>query len=460
MGKIFDHIKNYNKDIYPFHMPGHKRVSRNIFEGYHPYQVDFTEIDGLDDLHHPEEMYRKSMNKMKEFYHTVETFYLVNGSTSGIMASIAAVCDLGDTIIVTRNCHKSVYMAIELLALNPVYIYPEIESENGIVTHISLDKVSEIVDKHPEAKGLVLTSPTYEGIVMNIAEVSEITKQANITLIVDEAHGAHFPFGKDFPISAVYEGADIVIQSMHKTMPALTQSSILHVCETRNVSIKRIQECIDYFETTSPSYLLTASIDDAFEFGLENSELFHQYYLKLINLKKQLKKLKYLYVIDVDDLSKIVISTAKTNMTGKQLCDILLNKYNLQMEMAQETYCLAMTSICDTEDGYSRLIQALFDIDRNLEIKNNEDYQYSIIKNDMVYIPYKAKRMMKKSVEIEKSLDFISGEYIYLYPPGIPLIVPGEKINRQCIQKIMDYKKNHFHIQGLEDTDYIKIVDE
>jgi arginine/lysine/ornithine decarboxylase len=461
MGKVFDHIQKYNKNIYPFHMPGHKRISRNIFKGYHPYEVDFTEIETLDDLHCPEEMYRQSMDDMKEFYQTEETFYLVNGSTSGIMASITAICDLGDTIIVARNCHKSVYMAIELLGLNPVYIYPEIDKENGIVTHISREKVRKIVDNHPNAKAVLLTSPTYEGNVMNISAIASITRQKGMALIVDEAHGAHFPFGDDFPESAIKEGADLVIQSMHKTMPALTQTSLLHVCRTNFVSVKRVQECINYFETTSPSYLLTASIDDAFEFGKDEKEKFHYYYLKLKEVREKLNKLKHLSIVSVDDIGKIVISTAKTNMTGKELYDILLNKYQLQMEMAQETYCIAMTSVCDSNEGYDRLIDALFDIDKNIDNRKIERNHFSMEENKIIYRPYEAKRMMKESIKIKNSAGFVSGEYVYLYPPGIPLIVPGEQINEKCIQKIMDYKKYHFQVRGLEDSEcrMIKIVE-
>ena len=451
MAKIYNNMKNYKKTIYPFHMPGHKRIARDIFSGIHPYEVDFTEIDHMDDLHEPEEMFRDLMDEMKDFYGSKESFLLVNGSTSGIMAAIATCCDLGDSIIVGRNCHKSVYMAMELLALKPIYLYPEMEKENGTVTHIDLEKVKEIVDKHRDAKAFVLTSPTYEGKTMEVEKISAIVKEAGMYLIVDEAHGAHFPFGKYFPTSALSKGADLVIQSMHKTMPALTQTALLHLSKDSTLTAKKVQECIDYFETTSPSYLLMASIADAFSFGKENAKIFDEYFYRLQDFRQKMGRLKHLHLLPVDDVGKLVISTANTNMTGKQLYDILLETYGLQMEMVQETYCLAMTSVCDTKEGYLRLEKALFEIDGRLEEKKGVEIPAMLVDKEQIVIPYRAKRMKKISLRKKEALGKVSAEYIYLYPPGIPLIVPGEKINQGVLDKIEEYKQKHLKIKGLED---------
>ncbi|MDO4943516.1 MAG: aminotransferase class I/II-fold pyridoxal phosphate-dependent enzyme, partial [Lachnospiraceae bacterium] len=391
-----------------------------------------------------------------------ETFYLVNGSTSGIMASIASTCNLGDTIIIGRNCHKSVYKAVELLGLHPVYIYPNVDKKNGMVINISIDKIGEIVDKHPEAKAVLLVSPTYEGMTIDINAIAHITRNRNIPLIIDEAHGAHFSFGEDFPKSAIDLGADVVIQSMHKTMPALTQTALLHVC-TDCIATKKMRECIDYFETTSPSYLLTASIDDAFEFGIQNRNRFHQYYHELKRLKSRLKNLEKLYIVEVDDPGKIVISTSKTTMTGKQLYDILLRKYHLQMEMAQETYCLAMTSVCDTKEGFQRLSDALIEIDGTLErCCKKTDFFDEKITNICACTPYEAKRHQKKEILLEESIGKINGEYIYLYPPGTPFLVPGEVINELCVQKIKEYIVQSLNIKGLiyKEEIYIKVLEQ
>lgn len=462
MGNIYKKIKSYSKkQNYPFHMPGHKRMAGTIFEHTHPFEVDFTEIDGLDDLHDPQGMFRDSMDNMKKFYGTEETFFLVNGSTSGIMAAITSVCDLGDEIIIGRNCHKSVYKAVELLGLHPIYLYPDVETENGLVIGVSCEQLKKIVEEHPNAKAVVLVNPTYEGMVMNIEEVAMLIKGRNMMLIVDEAHGAHFSFADDFPESAISQGADFVIQSLHKTMPALTQTALLHVC-TKQVEIGKVQDSIDYFETTSPSYLLTSSIDDAFIFGISNKELFHKYFMRLQKLRCELKELKYLNLVDTDDPGKLVISTAKTSMTGKQLYDILLKEYHLQMEMAQDSYCLAMTSVCDTEEGYQRLIDALFEIDRGIKEGKIKLFSNWMIKNQCVFTPYEAKRKEKMSVMLQESLHRVSGEYVYLYPPGIPLLVPGEKMNQACIEKICEYLKKGFTVKGIDHNGgtWIKILKE
>lgn len=460
MNEIYKTMKKYSEsDIYPFHMPGHKRRKMDIFQGKHPYEVDFTEVDGLDDLHEPEEMFRTALDRAKEFYGTKETFFLVNGSTSGIMASIAAVCQIGDTIIVGRNCHKSVAKAIELLGLHPVYVYPEYDSENGMVTEISIEAVKKAVEEHPEAKGVLIVSPTYEGVVMDILGISEITRGHQMALIVDEAHGAHFPFSEHFPKSAISLGADLVIQSLHKTMPAFTQTALLHVCTDR-IEGKRVQESIQYFETTSPSYLFSASMEDAIAYGIQEKEAFEQYWRLLREFRKKAEGWKYLQLADNDDQGKLVISTAKCKMTGKQLYDILLKKYRLQMEMAQERYCLAMTSVCDTAEGYERLAQALEEIDQVCEGQETEYFTQWKVENELVMIPNMARRADTERVLVEECAGRISGEYIYLYPPGIPLVVPGERLSKEVIMKMKEYQDGELRIRGMEDSEakWIKVI--
>lgn len=460
MKRIYEQLLKYrNHGPYPFHMPGHKRKIDDCFAGIHPYEMDFTEIDGLDDLHEPEEMFREDMDEMKAFYGTKESFFLVNGSTSGIMAAIASVCDLHDTIIISRNCHKSVYFAIELLGLHPIYIYPTLDEKNGTVINIDAVELEKIVEKHLEAKAVMLVSPTYEGKVMDIPKISTITKKHHMALIVDEAHGAHFSFGNEFPESAITQGADLVIQSLHKTMPALTQTALLHVCTDR-ILPQKVQESIDCFETSSPSYLFAASMEHAIDYGMHHEREFQQYYHRMKRLREQLAAMKHFYILDTEDVGKVAISTAKSNMTGKQLYDILLSNYGLQMEMAQETYCLAMTSIYDEEEDLKRIVEALLEIDQMAEKKKAEKIKGWTQEESLVYIPYEAKRKKQKSVALEESLGKISGEYLYLYPPGIPLLVPGERINEKSLQKIQEYKEKQFVIKGMEDkkAEKIKVI--
>lgn len=451
---IYDRMTAYQKlNIYPFHMPGHKRQPLEIFDGVHPFEIDYTEVDGLDDLHEPEEMFRDSMNMAKQFYGTKEIFYLVNGSTSGIMASIAAVCDFGDTIIVGRNCHKSVYKAIELLGLHPVYIYPQTELENGLVTHIDCEDVRMAVDNHPQAKAVMLVSPTYEGNLMNIKEISMCIKAHDMALIVDEAHGAHLPFcdsADEKYQTAISSGADLVIQSLHKTMPALTQTALLHVCSDK-VAVQKVKESLSYFLTTSPSYLFSASIDYAIRYGIKNREAFEKYDREIRKYRAYLnERLQHLYLAAVDDPGKLVISTARSDMTGRELYDILLSTYHLQMEMVQESYVLAMTSVCDTKEGYQRLAQALIEIDGRIKEKDVQEYLPVLIHNEIVCTPYEAKRHAFDEVPLKESAGRVSAEYVYLYPPGIPLIVPGERISQACIDKMEEYERKHLKMKGFE----------
>ncbi len=430
-------------------MPGHKRFPHPIFQNVHPFEIDYTEVDGLDDLNEPEEMFRESMDKAKAFYGTKETYYLVNGSTSGIMAAISATCSHGDYIIVSRNCHKSVYKAIELLGLHPVYIYPQIDCETGIVTHINLCEVKKCVDNYPDAKAMMLVSPTYEGNVMDIKAIKEIA--GDIPLIVDEAHGAHFPFWDENDAkSAIHLGADIVIQSLHKTMPAFTQTALLHVCSNQ-VPLSKIKESLSYFQTTSPSYLFSASIDYAISYGITNQKAFHAYGKKMKEYRNSLNMtLRNIKLVEVDDPGKLVISTAKSTMTGQEIYDILLKDYRLQMEMAQEEYVLAMTSICDSDEAFDWLREALIKIDGQTEAKEDQYLISGFPVNEIVDSPYNAKRWEARSIEIENSIGKISTEYVYLYPPGIPLIVPGERINEACIKKIHEYYKKRLKVKGLE----------
>ena len=230
MTSIYNKLKQLQyKEDYPFHMPGHKRNLKidPLLDAIS--KIDITEITGFDDLHHPEEMIRELMDDLKQIYGTKESYLLVNSSTAGNLAAIAALCNIGDKILVARNCHKSVYHAIELLGLDPIYIYPEID-EYGICKGITKEQIENIITKETSIKAMVLVSPTYEGRVSDIEGISDVLHRNNIPLIVDEAHGAHFIYHEAFPESAANSGADIVIQSLHKTLPAFTQTGLLHLC--------------------------------------------------------------------------------------------------------------------------------------------------------------------------------------------------------------------------------------
>ena len=240
-------------DVYPFHMPGHKRKSLSF---PNPYEIDITEIDGFDNLHYATGMIKEAEVRGAELYHSKRCFFLVNGSTCGLLAAISAATRRGDKVLVARNCHKAVYHALYMNELQAEYLYPSI-TKNGIQGQITAEQVQESLYENPDAVAVILTSPTYEGIVSDVAKIAEVCHEHGIPLIVDEAHGAHFGFGGGFPENAVKLGADAVIMSLHKTLPSFTQTALLHLTSDL-IDEKRVERYLSIYETSSPSYIFMA----------------------------------------------------------------------------------------------------------------------------------------------------------------------------------------------------------
>ncbi len=266
--------------IYPFHMPGHKRNSFT-YGFYADCGTDITEIDGFDNLHDANGILKDGMKKAAHLYGSQHTFYLVNGSTCGILTGISACTNRGDRILVARNCHKSVYNAIEINGLDPVYILPQTVNELGICGSISPESIEKALEQSPEIKLIIITSPTYEGVVSDINRIADIAHKKNIPLFVDEAHGAHFGFTEGFPANSVSKGADIVVHSLHKTLPSPTQTALLHI--NGNIAdITTVRRELSVFETSSPSYILMAGIDSCLEMLSKHSKtLFNEYKKRL-----------------------------------------------------------------------------------------------------------------------------------------------------------------------------------
>ena len=268
---LYEQLNSYgHSDYVPFHMPGHKRQLRDTFlPAALPWQIDITEIDGFDNLHHAEGILKESMDLAASYYGTVKTLYSINGSTAGILSAISAVTKPGDTILVARNSHKSVYHGVFLRNLRPLYVYPQIDRGSGLACGYSPVEIQEMLITHSEIKAVVITSPTYEGVISDIGSIADMVHEKGIPLIVDEAHGAHLTVsrneGEYFPLSAIGQGADLVIQSLHKTLPALTQTAVLHVCQTNlgkhTEYAKEAARYMGIYQTSSPSYVLMASID-------------------------------------------------------------------------------------------------------------------------------------------------------------------------------------------------------
>jgi arginine/lysine/ornithine decarboxylase len=467
---LYERLIQYNNEgYYPMHMPGHKR-NRELCDFENPFSIDITEIEGFDNLHQAQGILAEGMERCKNLYGSNHTHYLVGGSSSGILTGISACTKKGDKVLVARNSHKSVYNALYLKELDPVYIYPGIIPEFNINGSISSLEVEQNLIKNPDIKLVIITSPTYEGVMSDVKAIAEVTHKYGIPLLVDEAHGAHLGFHEDFPKSSVCLGADIVIHSIHKTLLAFTQTALIHI-NGNIVNYSEIKRYLSIYQSTSPSYILMAGIEQCTNL-LENRgrELFCNFSDQLEKFYKRAKNLKHLRVLTrqtvIDgggydfDPSKIVISGKFTNYAGKDLYDSLLDRYKIQMEMVSMEYVLGMTSIADTVEGFLRLIEALEEIDNNSKINHNTAKQM-IYKNTIVpevLMPcHKAYEAITEVIPLSTSGERIAGEYLYLYPPGIPLLVPGERIQPKHLEQILKLQEAGLVLQGMEDLESNKI---
>lgn len=443
MGIYESLLENAESGIYPMHMPGHKR-NEKFLKMVNPYTIDITEVDGFDDLHAPEEIILEAMEKGKNLYKSCQCFLLVNGSTCGILSAICACVPKGGKLIAARNCHKSVYNAIALTECESVFIMPETDNQNGICYGITAAQVEKALLENPDASAVIITSPTYEGVVSDIEKISEVTRKYCVPLIIDEAHGAHFGFSPLFPESAVSKGADIVIQSLHKTLPSFTQSAVLHICTEFGGKFP-VQRYLSIFQSSSPSYILMAGIDRCFDI-LQNdgAKLFELYENRLKKFYSSMKKLKVIKILPeeypkgfIRDMGKIVIDLSSSSLTGGEFSQLLLKKYKIQLEMASSCYAIAMTSICDTDEGFERLKEALIEIDSLLsKSENTRHFSPLPEKTETVIKISEALSASSRDIPISEADGKISGEFIYAYPPGIPIIAPGERFTHKVLRSI------------------------
>ena len=464
MASLYDKLIEYNKsDYYGFHMPGHKR-NEKMFGTRLPYGIDITEIDGFDDLHHAETLIKDQEERAARLYKAEETHFLVNGSTVGILSAILGVTNRGDKILVARNCHKSVYNAMELNGLRPIYIYPEYEKDLQINGEVSGEKIEILLNENPDVKAVMIVSPTYDGVLSDVEKIAQIVHKRGIPLIVDEAHGAHFGFHPYFPENSNVKGADIVIHSVHKTLPSLTQTALIHI-NGEIVDREKVRKYLHMLQSSSPSYILMASIDRCMELlESEGDTLFELYVQRIDVLRTELQGLKHLEILQTEqfDRSKFLISVKKTGITSKKLADILLHTYHLQMEMTGGTYVLAMTALGDTKEGFERLKRALFEIDQSLSDEKQEDHlPVELPKLPLVCTNEEIERKKCGNEELilwKASIGRISTEYAYVYPPGIPLIVPGEQITQEAIQVLALYAELGFSVEGIKLENYIGVL--
>lgn len=503
---LLERLTEYaGSDAYPFHMPGHKRreIPDGIPGGFpDPYGIDITEIDGFDNLHHAEGILKDAMDEAAAIYGADRSWYLVNGSTCGILSAVFATTENGGKILTARNCHKAVYHAICLNRLEAEYLYPEEITEFGINGGIRAEDVRKALEKDAmrcagnsgnvrgkitKIQVVLITSPTYEGVVSDIRAIADAAHEYGIPLIVDEAHGAHLEYADQchsFPKSALEYGADIVIQSLHKTLPCFTQTAILHV-KGKLVDQDRVSRYLSMFQTSSPSYLFMAGMERCIRYmdGDGRNEMV-RYEERLEHFMKRMEGLQVLEVLDREicgkyrtvagwDPSKIVVSTMRAeDFHGEELAETLRRKYHLEMEMTAPEYVIAMTSLMDTEEGFERLGTALLEIDGALrhcveseqqkekgESKEKERCETPEATESKVLHPIRRMLICEamdadtERTAFQDTVGKVSAEFVYLYPPGIPIIAPGEVFTDAIVEKIMAYKAAGLLVQGPADPD-------
>lgn len=473
--KLGEELKKYSDaGTARFHMPGHKGIS-SCLEEVLLLENDVTEVEGLDNLHHPTGVIKDLLENISKVYDSYRTFISTNGSTSSLQSAILGVTKPGEGILVDRNCHKSVYNAMILGDLDPVYLMPEYDDKSGQSWIKDMDSLEDAIRSNGNIKAVVLAHPTYFGICCNMKKIVELVHRYKKILIVDEAHGSHLKFCRELPESALDLGADIVIQSTHKTLPSLTQSSLLHVKNEKYV--ERIGEMLSMMMTSSPSYLMMASIEASVDMMVEEGS--ERLKRNMVHVKKMVRKYSnagrifkgrdYFIsrgVYDFDD-TRLLFKTSDISIKGREAESILRKEYNLQVEMADINYINAFMTVCDELEDIEMLFKAVDEMVLKYGSISSGERDIEEIERrpscpmecpEIIMNIRKAFYSQKFSVDINEAVGKICGSHIIPYPPGIPLLCPGEMISREMVKKILEMNDSNIEVIGM-DEGKIKIID-
>lgn len=448
-------LKNAGSEIYPFHMPGHKLRTLGTGAEKLPFSLDVTEVNGFDNLQNPQSVLKELEDTAAFHFCSKKAFVLVNGSTCGVLASVRAMTKRGDRVLLARNCHKSVYNAVELCGLIPEYVMPKraFDGDRTLNFHgvINPNDVENALCSCPDTSLVIITSPTYEGMCSDISQISEICHRHNAMLLVDEAHGAlHINSSAQatfenvfFPKPAVTQGADAVVLSLHKTFPALTQTALL--LTNNETLIPALRQNIAVFQTSSPSYILMASVESCLS-SLNNSKAFFEHWQRLQWFYDEADKMVNLEVLfhkkqSIHDSGKILLSTAKTNLNGYELARLLREQYLIETEMAAPDYVLAYSTFADADEGFLRLINALKQIDSQcVHIEGESDIAFISELPQRVFIPSEKYNYDTCTVPLSESKGRAAAETVIAYPPGSPCVAAGEVITGEIIEYIKQIK--------------------
>lgn len=473
-------VEHVQKNPIQFHIPGHKKgagISSEFreFIGDNALSIDLINISPLDDLHHPHGIIKEAQELAAEAFNADHTFFSVQGTSGAIMAMIMSVCGPGEKIIVPRNVHKSVMSAIILSGAKPIFIHPEIDPVLGISHGISTESVEKALSKHPDAKGLLVINPTYFGIAADLKQIVDIAHRYNVPVLVDEAHGVHIHFHDKLPLSAMQAGADMAATSVHKLGGSMTQSSILNVKEGL-ISPSRVQAVLSMLTTTSTSYLLLSSLDVARkQLVTRGKELIDNAIQLAEDTRRRLNQIEGLYCVGEEilgtkatydlDPTKLIIYVKELGLTGYEVEVWLRENYNIEVEMSDLYNVLCIITFGDTKKETDVLVEAFSEL---AKIQRNKPYK---LKEVPVYVPNIPKLALSprdafyaetEFVPFERSKGRIIAEFIMVYPPGIPIYIPGEVITEDNLNYIKECINAGLPVQGPEDETfrYLRVIKE
>ena len=463
---IFEALERYKSmRIVPFDVPGHKRGKGNPeltkFLGEKCLTVDVNSMKPLDNLCHPVSVIKEAEELAARAFGAQHAFFMVNGTTSAVQSMIMSVCKRGDKIIMPRNVHRSAINALIISGAVPVYVNPSINKQLGIPLGMSVADVKKAIEQNPDAKAVLVNNPTYYGICSDLRTITKLAHQHGMKVLVDEAHGTHFYFGENLPVSAMAAGADMAAVSMHKTGGSLTQSSFL-LSNHPDLHQGYIRQIINLTQTTSGSYLLLSSLDlSRRNLALHGKEIFARVKELAQYAREEINKLGGFYafsseLIDGDaifdfDTTKLSVHTRDIGLAGIEVYDLLRDEYDIQIEFGDIGNILAIISVGDNMFVMERLISAMAEIKRIYQKDKAGMYDHEYINPEVVMTPQEAFYAAKHAMPIEQSAGQICSEFVMCYPPGIPILAPGERITQEILDYITYAKEKGCFLTGTED---------
>lgn len=471
---IYEALRKFRRmRVVPFDVPGHKRGRGNMelteFLGEDCMSVDVNSMKPLDNLCHPVSVIKDAETLAAEAFGASNAFFMVGGTTSAVQSMIMYACKSGDKIIMPRNVHRSAINALILCDAVPVYVNPDVNKKLGIALGMSVEQVEKAIEENPDAKAVMVNNPTYYGICSDLKRITEIAHAHGMLVLVDEAHGTHFYFGENFPVTAMQAGADISSVSMHKSGGSLTQSSFLLM--GKNINSDYMRQIINLTQTTSASYLLLSSLDISRKrLALSGREIFAETVEMAEYARSEINEIGGYYAYSKElingdsiydfDVSKLSVYTLPVGLAGIEVYDLLRDEYDIQIEFGDIGNILAYISVGDRKRDIERLISAMSEIKRRFGKSGAGMLTQEYITPIVAETPRKAFYSDKISLPLEKSAGRVCSEFVMCYPPGIPILAPGELITDEIIEYIKYAKDKGCSMTGTEDIniEYLNVI--